>query len=993
MNGERQTFFHGVFGKKLPKLLVAVFIIHHLSFILLNAQQLPFRSYSTRDGLLSNVCYFFFQDKQGYLWTSTEAGLSRFDGRQFVNYEKAASGKSIGLSISFAQTADGRIWAGGNGNGLFVYDGKTWQHFDVSALPRSNYVTALLETEPNVLLIGTEEGLYEWRSGKIRAVVPDAKMMRTYKFWAAGSLYRDMDGKFWALFDGELRQLDPKDGSLSQAFPHPAPDDFFDWANLLPDGRWVVGCVNQRRTYVFKDKKLQTTLSLPNCVTGYAFGDEEGSLWISTNRGFLKTNFEDPSVADGQWIAAENGLPSNLISSVFVDREHNLWFASYGKGIYKLEETESYRFSYPFAAGLGCADEKGRLWFSTPDGLRVIGRTAGGGWSEQHLEPFPDEYFKSMGTVKILPGNQLWLGCDDGALVNYIIEERPVGSFRLRYRRQIGITNGFPKAMSIWIFIDSKGRLWYAENGVPRLHVVDISAEKPRLVKSLSFDPGVRLSNGREVTEDADGNFWFAYENNNVLVFDADLNLLKTVENLPGNNEVDVNCTHHDRDGAVWFGTQALGLLRQTPDGKIQRIGKAEGLLSNHISHIVEDANHTLWVATWHGLAFVHYNGDSLLLDGNREVAQCPIWSLGVFPDGTGWVATNFDVVFHKKRAARQPFPPPISLYKLTVNGKEHPLENGLRLAAGENNLVFDFGTICLQSRNDIRFRYKLERNGSGDWNTPTDLLSVNFAGLKAGSYSFWVEALGADNLKSPAPARFDFTIVPPVWQRWWFITACLLVIGGLIWFLVNLRIRRLVEIERLRARIAADLHDDIGSGLTRIALTTEMLMRQKKEEQAPLFQRIGDTARELVEAMSDIVWAIDPQNDSLGRVADRIQFFANDVCEAQGIECHFEFDPAAKALKPGSGIVSTIVLIAKEAVNNASRHAACQHLFITIHTSPQELRLVVRDDGRGFEEKSLSRINGLTNMRRRAEKMGGNLNLTTSPGAGTAVAVVLPLS
>ncbi|MEK7255266.1 MAG: ATP-binding protein, partial [Bacteroidota bacterium] len=545
---------------------------------------------------------------------------------------------------------------------------------------------------------------------------------------------------------------------------------------------------------------------------------------------------------------------------------------------------------------------------------------------------------------------------------------------------------------------------------------VDISAEKPRLVKSLPFDPGARLSNGREVMEDPDGNFWFAYENNNVLIFNAELKLERTLENIPGNKEEDVNCIHRDKDGGVWFGTTNLGLIRLTPDGRTVRIGKAEGLLSNRISHIVEGADRTLWIATWHGLAFVKYSSRQIYLadsmpglpnkfgdhegafkiDGNREVAQCPIWSLGVFPDGAGWVATNFEVVFHKRRATRQPFQPPVLLQKLTVNGKEHSLENALRLAAGENDLVFDFGTVCLQSRTDIRFRHKLERNGDGDWSAPNALESVNFAGLKSGSYTFWVEALGVDELKSPAPARFSFTIVPPVWQRWWFLAACLAVVGAGAWFFIRLRIRRLLEIERIRSRIAADLHDDIGSGLTRIALASDMLLRQKTEVANPaqnaLFQRIGSNARELLEAMSDIVWAIDPANDSLGRAADRIRIFANDVCEAQGIECRFEFDRAAAALKPGSGVVSSLVLIAKEAVNNAVRHARCGVLIVGIKTSGHELRLVVQDDGAGFDEEKLSRINGLTNMRRRGEKAGGRVEIETAAGGGTRVEAVMRL-
>ena len=993
MNDEFLSQFHISFQKSLAKLWVVVFIIYHSSFTILHAQQLPFRTYTTREGLLSNVCYFFFQDRDGYLWVSTESGLSRFDGRHFTNYEKTAAGKLLGVIISFAQTADGHIWAGGNGNGLFEFDGKDFRHYDVGDLPRSGYVTALLEVAPNVLLVGTEEGLFELKNGKIRPIIGDAKMMRSFKFSAAGSLYKDATGQFWGLFDGQLRRINPTNGQFLETVPHPDSKDIFDWATLLNDGRYVVGCNNTKRVYVLRDGAVQYTLPLPDCSIGFAVEDCDGYLWISTNKGLLKTPLSEPTMARGEWVTTTNGLPSNFLSTIFLDSERNLWFGSYGRGIYKLEETETYRFSYPFAAGLGCADEKGRLWFSTPDGLRVVGRSPAGGWSEQHLEPFPNEYFKSMGTVKILPGNQIWLGCDDGTLVNYYIEELPKGKLRLRYRREIGPRTGFPSAKSIWMFFDSKGRLWYSDSAAPNLRVVDVSQEKPRLLKTLPFDAGVRLSNGREIMEDAEGNFWFAYENNNVLLFDADLNFKKTIENIPENKEEDVNCLHFDRDGALWFGTQNHGLIRQTPDGRKIFIGKEKGLLSNRITHIVEGPDRTLWIATWHGLAMVRYSGDSLRIYEDREITQSPIWSLGMFPDGTGWVATNFDVVFHKSRAFHQPKPSAVSVRKLLVNGIERPVESGLQLSINENDLVLEFGTVSLQSRYSIRFQHKLEVDGKGNWSQPSDLESVNFAGLKPGKYRFLVKAVTSEGLESPEPASFDFEILPPFWQRWWFMLGSLLGLGAAIWFFVRQRIRRLLEIERLRARIAADLHDDIGSGLTRIALASEVLLRQKTEPaQTSIFQRIGETARELVEAMSDIVWAIDPQNDSLGKAADRIRLFANDLCEAKDIQCGFDFDPSAVALKPGSGIVSSLVLISKEAVNNAVRHAQCSRLTLKISIESKELRLLVQDDGKGFDEGQLSRINGLTNMRRRAEKAGGQLEIQSSIGNGTTVEARLPL-
>ncbi|MFN8349246.1 MAG: two-component regulator propeller domain-containing protein [Spirosomataceae bacterium] len=964
----------------------------------LKAQQLPFRNYSLRDGLLSNTVYVFFQDRAGYLWAATDGGLSRFDGKHFTNYERTRDGIPLGIILSFAQTANGRIWVGGNGSGLFAFDGKEFVHHKVGETPGSNLVTALCETEPNVLFIGTEKGLYLEKKGRIRPLVANAKMIRSFKYSASGDAYKMADGRLRILTDGEMRYLDPKTGVLSSPLKHPHPQDHFDWTALLSDGRLVIGCVEQHRIYIFKKDSLLQTLHLPRWRSGYAFEDGRNQLWIATDKGFLKTDFARPAAAEEELLTSQTDLPFTNAGTAFADREHHLWFGSYGKGIYKPEEPETVRFPYPFAAGLGAADERGRLWFSTPAGLRVVGRKANGTFFQQRIRPMTDRYYKSMGAVKTLSGNQLWLGSDDGHLGNFQIEEQKDGSLSLHFLREIGPRTGFVKIKPAWLFVDSKGRLWCSEMGKPALYVVDIASKRPSVIQKIPFDPGNRLSNGRFVMEDTKGNFWFAYERSKVLVFDPDLQPIPHPQNLPAENRSDVSSVHQDKEGAIWFGTDTEGLFRRTVSGALRHITKSDGLLSDRIIHIKEGPNQTLWMATWQGLAFLKYQGDSLQFDEKRELTESPIWSLGLLSEGLGWLATNYEVVFHRRAEKTQVLKPGIVLNSVSVNGQPVAVdEKDRQLSANENNVVFEFGSVYFQNRESLRFRWKLAGSNRNKWSNPVVDESVNFAQLKPGKYEFWVKAVTSDGTESPQPARFAFTIVPPLWERWWFITFGLLVLVGTVWVILNHRIKRLLEIERLRARIAADLHDDIGSGLTRIALTSEMLLRQKKEENPnahlPLLQRIGNTSRELIEAMSDIVWSIDPQNDTLAKVAERIRIFANDLCDSGNIECSFTYQagPSVTTRKLGSDIVSSLVLIAKEALNNAVRHAQCTRLTVHIEASSSQLRLRITDDGIGFVMSELPRINGLTNMRRRAEKSGGKLEIISGPNKGTKVYVEFP--
>lgn len=208
----------------------------------------------------------------------------------------------------------------------------------------------------------------------------------------------------------------------------------------------------------------------------------------------------------------------------------------------------------------------------------------------------------------------------------------------------------------------------------------------------------------------------------------------------------------------------------------------------------------------------------------------------------------------------------------------------------------------------------------------------------------------------------------------------------------IKLRINRMLEIERLKGKIAADLHDDIGSGLTHIALATEILLRKKDNaSNHSMYHRIGETARELVEKMNDIVWSIDPKNDSIEKVMSRILTFTNEICEEKGIRCEFHYDKHTASSKPGSGIVSCLLLIAKEAVTNALRHSGCTTLDIKISKTTGSISMDIQDNGQGFDESQLNRINGLTNMRLRAEKLKGQCAIHSNPGNGTIVKVVLP--
>jgi glucose-6-phosphate-specific signal transduction histidine kinase len=260
----------------------------------------------------------------------------------------------------------------------------------------------------------------------------------------------------------------------------------------------------------------------------------------------------------------------------------------------------------------------------------------------------------------------------------------------------------------------------------------------------------------------------------------------------------------------------------------------------------------------------------------------------------------------------------------------------------------------------------------------------VRYSALPPGDYWFEVQAVNNSGLRTPTPERLHFVIHPPFWQQWWFITILVILIAGVIVFIYNyFRINRLVDIERMRVRIASDLHDDVGATLTEIALNTDFLMatNASKDIEQPLFE-IGDLARNVVSSLDDIVWSIDARNDTAGDLGDRIQDTASHVFRNQKTKLHYEFDSSNTAKALPVEVRENVFLIVKEALNNAAKYAKAANIWVKIAFTKGFLEVQIKDDGIGINNHSNERKgNGLLNMKMRAQRIAAKLHIEGNKG------------
>jgi signal transduction histidine kinase len=255
------------------------------------------------------------------------------------------------------------------------------------------------------------------------------------------------------------------------------------------------------------------------------------------------------------------------------------------------------------------------------------------------------------------------------------------------------------------------------------------------------------------------------------------------------------------------------------------------------------------------------------------------------------------------------------------------------------------------------------------------------------------VRAINSDGEASPAPATVQFQVAWPLWRRAWLQAILMAAAAGLAVWVHRARVARLLEIERVRTRIATDLHDDIGSSLSQIAILSEVAHQRAAGGKArePV-ERIGELSRELLDSIGDIVWAIQPHKDHLSDLKQRMRRFAADVLSTRNVEVHWSINDSGRNFELNPELRRQVYLIFKESIHNIARHSMATEAHIALRVVDRRLALEVRDNGCGFERADHPRGNGLESMKLRAARLGGDLQVCSVEGQGTTVLLRAPL-
>lgn len=992
----------------------------------LDAERLAVHTYSVADGLAGDQITTIVQDRQGFLWIGTRTGLSRFDGVSFRSFDTRDGLPHAGVH-AIVEDDSGSLWFG-TGGGLVRMRGRRddkARAFE-PALGIPGGASALVEDEQGVLWAASTGTLYRRENPDGRRFIE----VETGISWSPGqhdsigALLAADGGGLWIgtniglyrlLPNGVVVRCDIEDGGQ--------PWRIFALAGDSAGRIWVTG----RGVAVFKprppqDEEAQTVdsdlgqlvfsnaLSLPEypgearrldtiyeLTKEKVFDIDEGpdGVWMASHEGLAILG------ADGvEQHGRRTGLVSDHLTAVLVDEAGNTWIGTDAHGVMRINSTGFT--SYTEEDGL--VDRQMASVTLGPLGEVVAVTLPPEGTIHLHddgkflpLEiPLPSEIPRGGWGL-----NQVTFFDHDGKL--WVPTKRGLFRFprledlrdlpRTRYERRILSDDEIYR-----LFEDSRGDLWMGVLGDIRLSRWERAADT---LHHYGADDGIPHETATAFSEDAAGILWIGFYDGGVARWrDRGFEFFDHDDGVPRGM---VNCLLHDHRGRLWIGANADGLAVTDDPAADEpvwhRWTSADGLSSEAIFSLAEDRFGRIYAGSLKGLDRLDpETGRVDHFDTSTGLVNNLVISALTAPDGDIWFATGGGVNRFRPSNETHPKPPAVFIDRVTIDGTDltvplRGIASVPRIALPSRTEVVDIGFAAVDLTPGSRLEFEVSVGPGGDtWSPAEGRRFVRLAGLASGEHRVSIRARLPDGSVGPS-ATVDLGIATPLWRRWWFLASVVAVIAAGAWFIQRLRIQRLKELHLVRSRIAADLHDEMGLSLARVAILADVAGRSNGDTTTTdTLKEIGGTARDLVDAASDMAWALDPRHDTVAALIARLRRTANDVVE--GFDARFTLvaDPL-DGVPMGSEARRHLFLILKEAIRNACRHGRPDTVTLSIRRYASRLDITLEDDGKGFDPETPRDGQGLASMERRAAEMGAELMIDSTPGQGSTIHLDIPFT
>ncbi len=902
--------------------------------------------------------------------------------------------------IALTQTHDGYLWLG-TLNGLVRFDGKTFTRFNVNNTPGlpSNRIVFLFEDSRQILWVGTETaGLCAIKNGAVQNF-PDTSaggiVNCAFEDGGGNIWFSAENGKFFCWKDGKM-------DSHPTIFPAQL---FYRAAHVFVSGKnGVVWHLQNGRVEKWRGNRLEKDFGATpwsGAHVSAALENASGNLVVGTQGAGL---FWFQSDGSCMHIGKDDGLSHNIVLSLSLDREGNLWAGTDGGGLDRIKRKVFFS-----PAGLStetaqsvAQDAAGGLWVAfNSHGLAY--------WQTNSATSYGIGTSSNAWTVLVDKHQQIWAGTRGEGLFRFMSYYfQPVADAQ-KIGREIYV-----------LFEDHSGKIWAGgENGLGSFDGTNWNV--------FTAHDGLPTSAVRAIAEDASGNLWLGTERDGLFQL-RDGKFFSVSAPVK-----DISCLLAAADGGLWVGTSGHGLAHfQNGNWKICSTLNG-GLASDSIGYLINDDAGNLWLGSYEGLLRVEKKSLADFVAGAVKTVSCRTFltrecSAGAqpaalrAPNGQLYFPTLVGVAAVDPADLKPDTnPPPVVIESVLVDGVEQKTNalsaawNGtIALTPDNEQLEIQFASLNFSAPKNsaagARFKYRLEERGKNspekNWTDIGGERVAHIPKLQPGKYIFHVVAGNEDGVWGETGASLAVAVEPPFWRKPSFLISATVVflgaLAGIIYLISTAKLKRQLRahrqkelLERERARIARDLHDQLGANLTQVALLGELAEADKHlpDEVELHAQQISLTARDTTRSLDEIVWALNSSNDTLESLANYACKYAQDYFALAGVRYRAELPTQLPPATILPEVRHNVFLAFKEAVNNVVKHAQASEARVKLELQPDKFILIIADNGRGLGDISEKKLrNGLKNMRKRLADVRGEFEIEPGSQGGTVVRLVVPL-
>jgi ligand-binding sensor domain-containing protein/anti-sigma regulatory factor (Ser/Thr protein kinase) len=1028
---------------KLIRLIISSISLLPLTIILLfntasaQTEKPFFRNIGTDNGLSHDKVNCIMQDKRGFLWFGTEDGLNRYDGQYvtiFKNQPNDTTCISGNIITDMHEDKNDIIWIATADGGLTRYNyhlpaAKQFKQFKYN----SHKPTGIPDNGISKI---TEDGI--------------------------GNLWLATSNNYAVRFNKQTEKFDipvKKGGSNILSLAMAGADTL--WVGRAGGGLLKIN--THTLQYKVDAHYNNFYAKMPHTSISSIFEDSYHNMWFSDWDKMLYhydpvSHIEktvDPVTVSGP-------MPHDEVISFTEDNRKNIWMGCKSTGliVYNMVEHKFINYKHDrFTDGsltdnhvnTVFFDRSGTVWIGTDNGISI---------HDPVYSPFRQYYLPKTAKDATVydfykdEHDKLWIATSEG-----IYTKQP-GSEKFEYRKLS--FNGQPLAVTKF-FIDKDKTFYLgtdytlfkydaANNKVALLPNTSSDPVMKKLISSRIVSI-IRdtIDNHPVLVVSPYGHYITYYDLTDKKWISRVDSVKKIVSKLNLKDNL-IKKFYKDKKGGLWMATNKFGLgdwPQNIPAVKYFTNDRANNtsISSNDVYDIDEDKKGNLWISTYGGGLnyfntgngkFTHIRESSNLTEGMQSDPRGNVWMICnghmheynpltriyscydlpnlqknggvkgyVYQDNSNNMyagGVNFYIEFNPAGIHKIASDPDVYFtdFKIFNTSFSHLLENKtIRLNHRENYFSLEFSAPEYSS-NHVHYDYMLEGFDKG-WIEAEKRNFASYSNLPGGKYLFKVRAC---NWKGNVVNKFTsitIVILPPFWLQWWFYLLVIIVIAPVCYFLYRYRINEFMKRQSIRNGIAQDLHDHIGSTLSSISIYSKVAKIYQQQEKADklsdLLNTIGETANETISEMSDIVWTINPKNDHIDSIVQKIRSYAQPLCVAQNI--HFVLNCDNKVLKLTLEMAArkNFFLILKESLNNAIKHSGCKNLTVDIRLTNYDIELQITDDGVGFdpalkyaERPNSTGGNGLVNIKSRADELNARLKIESEIHKGTQVRLVFSI-